>query len=111
MTAETAVLLPGLAAVLVVVVSVLGSGLDQVRVTEATRSAARLLARGEPAASVRSSALASAPPGSSFAVRTRDGQVVVTIVAPGRRALPWLPLPDVAATATVAVEWDAAVRW
>jgi hypothetical protein len=105
------VLLPGLAAVLAVVVSVLGSGLDQVKVTEASRSAARLLARGESAESVRASALQAAPPGSAFAVRTGDGQVTVTITAPGRRALPWLPLPDVASTATAALEWEGWSRW
>jgi Flp pilus assembly protein TadG len=101
------VLLPGLAAVLALAVSVIGAGLDQAEVTEAARSAARLLARGESADSVRASALEAAPPGSRIAVRTSDGAVVVTVEAPGRRMLPWLRLPDTRATATAAAEWGS----
>jgi hypothetical protein len=101
------VLLPGLAAVLAVAVSVLGAALDQAQVTEAARSAARLLARGEPAESVRASAVAAAPPDSRIAVHTRDGLVVVTVEAPGRRMLPWLLLPGAHSTATTAVEWGS----
>jgi hypothetical protein len=92
------------------VVSVLGSGLDLVKVTEASRAAARQLARGEPVQPVRAAALAACPAGSTVTVRRGEGEVVVTIVAPGRRALPGLPLPDVVAASTVADEW-AGVTW
>jgi hypothetical protein len=108
-TAETAVLLPGLAALLAVLLAVLGQGLDHVRATDAARSAARLLARGEPAAPVMASTQHEAPPGSRVQVVTHDGLVVVTVTSPGRALAPGVHLPEVRAEAAVAVESE--VPW
>jgi hypothetical protein len=110
-TAETAVLLPGLAGLLAVLLAVLGHGLDHVRATDAARSAARLLARGEELTSVRQSALGEAPPGARFHVDVSDGLVVVTVSAPGRSLLPGLRLPEVHAEAAVAQEQPGGGAW
>jgi hypothetical protein len=107
-TAETAVLLPGLTVLLALLLAVIGQGLDHVRATDAARSAARLLARGELAASVLAAAEHEAPPGSRVQVGTRDGLVVVTVTAPGRTLVPGLRLPEVRAEAAVAVETEVA---
>lgn len=111
MTAEAAVLLPGLVGLLALLLGVLGQGLDHVRATDAARSAARLVARGDDEAAVRRSALAEAPDGATVEVSRQDGQVVVTVTAPGRILLPRLRLPVVSAAAVVAEEPVSTWRW
>lgn len=110
-TAETAVMLPALAGLLAVLLSVLGQGLDTVRATDAARSAARLVARGEGIDTVRLAALREAPDGATFTASLDDGMVTVAVTAPGRLLLPGVHLPSVSATATVAAEPTTSVVW
>ena len=78
-TAETAVVLPALAVLLVLClwsVSVVG---QQLRCIDAARVAARALARGESEAAARAAARDAAPTGATVSVRTVDGLAVVEV--------------------------------
>jgi hypothetical protein len=103
-TAETALALPTLFLVVGLLLVGLGQGLDHVRATDAARSAARLLARGEGGPGVESAARAEAPRGAVVEVRWSGEQVTVTVRAPGRALLPGWHLPEVVASATVVAE-------
>ena len=88
-TAELAVALPALLAVLVIGVNALMIGVAQIRCVDAARVAARAAARGDPAASVVEVGARVAPRGAGIAVSggagTAGGQVTVrvTVAAPG----------------------------
>lgn len=80
-TAETAVVLPVLVLVLAVLVFVLACVSAQLRCVDAARSAARLAARGEPAAAVQAAARAAAPAGAVVRVSRSGDQVLVVVDA------------------------------
>ena len=111
-TAETAVLLPVLVVVLAAAVFVLACVAAQLKCVDAARSAARVAARGEPAATVDRTAERLAPAGASVALSAGGGlgdtatvEVVVQAqVRPFGRALRWLPAVRVSARAVAAVE-------
>ncbi|GHJ58487.1 hypothetical protein NOK12_10060 [Nocardioides sp. OK12] len=107
MTAELAMVLPLLLAVVVAMTWLLSVGLAQVRVVDAAREAARALARGDDQARAVALAAQVAPPGSRVAVARADGTVVVTVTGtvsgPGG-LLAALPGAEVSAAATALEE-------
>ena len=111
-TAETAVLLPVLVVVLVAAVFVLACVAAQLRCVDAARSAARVAARGEPAATVAATAARLAPADARVVVAAGAGlgdaatvQVHVRAhVRPFGGALRGLPAVRVSARAVAAVE-------
>ena len=80
-TAELAVALPALVLVLAVALAAVDLGVAQVRCLDAARTAARLLARGEPGPAAHEAALAAAPPGAHVAWTAGEGQVTVMVRA------------------------------
>ena len=110
-TAETAVLLPVLVVVLAAAVFVLACVAAQLACVDAARSAARVAARGEPAAVVTATGARLAPADARVALRTGGAadaetvEVVVTAqVRPFGRALRGLPAVRVRGRAVAAVE-------
>ena len=111
-TAETAVLLPVLVVVLAAAVFVLACVAAQLQCVDAARSAARVAARGEPAAVVTGTAERLAPdgarvavgPGGSVAGTATVAVVVRAQVRPFGRALRGLPAVRVSARAVAAAE-------
>ncbi|MGI8888258.1 MAG: TadE family type IV pilus minor pilin [Nocardioidaceae bacterium] len=110
-TAESALVLPLVAAFALALVWLISIGISQIQAVDAARDAARGLARGEDETSVRALAERTAPAGSTVSIAESDGAVTVTVSVhaepPG-----WLlvPLPPVAITSQskVEVEDDAA---
>ncbi|UFN43381.1 TadE/TadG family type IV pilus assembly protein [Nocardioides okcheonensis] len=86
-TAELALGVPLLLALTVGLVWMLAVGAAQVRVVDASREAARAIARGDDVASARSVALRIAPEGASVRVEVGEDRVVVVtsarVAAPG----------------------------
>lgn len=106
-TAELALVIPALVAVLALCLSGLGLAVDQIRSTDAARIAVRAAARGEPADVVRGAAEKAAPPGSEITISESGDRVRVTVTAPGRtRFLPGLPR----ASASVEAALEPAAR-
>jgi hypothetical protein len=64
-------------------------GLAQVRLADASRESARVIARGEPAAVAESIARQYAPDGASVRVGSRDGVVTVTVRVRSRLPVPF----------------------
>ncbi len=107
MTAELAMVLPLLLAVVVAMTWLLSVGLAQVRTVDAAREAARALARGDDEARAVALATRVAPAGSRVGVSRSDGTVVVTvtgIVAGPGGLLGVLPGAEVSAAATALEE-------
>lgn len=106
-TAELAIVIPALVAVLALCLTGLGLAIDQMRCVDAARIAARAAARGEPPEVVEQIARHVAPPEASVAVDVGAETVAVTVAAPARtRYLPGLP----AARARVEVALEPAAR-
>lgn len=86
-TAELALGVPLLLALTVGLVWMLAVGAAQVRVVDASREAARAIARGDDVASARAVALRIAPEGASVRVEVGEDRVVVVtsarVAAPG----------------------------
>jgi len=80
-TAELALGVPLLVALTAGLVWVLALGAAQVRVVDASREAARAVARGDDPAAAEAVALRIAPEGAQVQVVVGDGQVVVTTSA------------------------------
>ncbi|GGL42215.1 hypothetical protein GCM10012283_26010 [Phycicoccus endophyticus] len=78
-TAELAVAIPALLLVLAVALSAVRVGIDRVRCVDAAAAGARLLARGEPAATVRNRVAALAPSGAEVTLEVREEQVLVRV--------------------------------
>jgi hypothetical protein len=88
-TAETAVLLPAVAAVLLLAVWAVGATVAQLRCVDAARVAARALARGEDPAAALDAARESAPRGARVRASRSGGLVVVDVVADIALPGPW----------------------
>ena len=105
-TAELAVITPLAVVVAVLLLWTASLGVTQVRLTDAAREAARMVARGEPVADAEQVARDQAPEGSTVAVTERDG--VVEVVVSVRATLPgtWFdPVGrDLSSTAVAALE-------
>ena len=106
-TAETAVLLPGLVAVLVLLLWAVQAVAGQLRCIDAARVGARAAARGDGPLEAVSLARLAAPSGAVVTVASTAESVVVTVRA-RIRALPTggaaIPAVSVAATATAPKE-------
>ncbi len=98
-TAEIAVALPALVALLAVLLTAVDVVGGQLRCIDAAREAARGAARGEPPAAVRSLADRSAPPGAEVGVTEDVGQVSVRVRATVRPLGGLLPAFPVDGTA------------
>lgn len=109
-TAEAAVLLPVLLAVLAAAVWVLAALSAQLRCVDAARAGARDAARGETSQVVRETARRLAPPGAVVVALPGDGTVEVTVTAqvhPFGSVLRVLPAVTVSGRATASVEQES----
>lgn len=103
-TAELALGIPLLLALTVGLVWMLAVGAAQMRVIDASREAARAVARGDTAEAAEGVALRIAPSGATVRIVSVDGQVSVTtsarVAAPGGllSALPGITVSDEAVT-------------
>ena len=106
-TAETAVLLPVLLVVLAAAIGVLACVAAQLACVDAARAAARVAARGDAVAQVRTVGERLAPDGAQVRVRSGADTVEVVVsarVRPFGRALSALPAVSVSGRAVAAVE-------
>lgn len=91
-SAELALAIPSLVLVLAMALLGLALAVDQIRVTDAARTAARAAARGIDTAEVREVATRLAPDGARVSVRVSGADAVVEVLAPPRiDLLPGLP--------------------
>ena len=104
-TAEAAVAMPALLAVLALAVGVVVSVGGQLRCVDAARAAARVAARGDSDASARSAALLVAPRGAHVTIRHHGGVVEVEVTA---RVLTTHVLPAVPVQARADAEEEQA---
>ena len=106
-TAELALAIPLLLSLTIGLVWLLSVGAAQVRMVDAAREAARATARGDPVPEAEARGEQIAPPGSTVAVVTRDGDVVSTAtgsVDPPGGLLGFLPAVSLHARAVAALE-------
>jgi TadE-like protein len=89
-TAETAMALPAVVLVLMLLLWGIAAATDQMRCVDAARAAARGLARGESAAASRAAALEAAPQGATVAVSGGAARVHVAVAATVRLPGPLL---------------------
>ncbi len=101
-TAELAVAIPVLVAVLALALSAVRLGLDRVRVVDAAHVAARLAARGETPLAARAAALRAAPRGAEVSIAPGAGWVRVTVRAPAPPVLAGLGLDTAVSASAVA---------
>ena len=80
-TAELAVAVPVVLAVLALGLSAIRLGIDEVRCVDAARLAARALARGDSEGSARALAVTAGPPGASVVVGSTGAEVSATVSA------------------------------
>jgi hypothetical protein len=88
-TAETAVVLPALAVLLVLCMWAIGAVGQQLECIDAARTGARAMARGESPASVQAAVRRSAPADSVISVRVVRGLAIVQVRAIARLPGPW----------------------
>lgn len=106
-TAELATVAPFGMALALLLLWIVNLGVTQVRLVDASREAARLVARGEPVESAETVARRLSPAGSRVQVVTVDGLVEVTVETTSRIPLPVLDNvggTHLAATAVAAEE-------
>lgn len=106
-TAEMAVVLPVVVAVLALSLWAFGLAVDQVRCVDAARAGARAAARGDPVDAVSSQVGRDAPAGAAVAISAGGGAVTVSVTAPVHRVGGLVPLgwrPAATATARREVE-------
>lgn len=106
-TAETAVVLPALVALLGAALWAVAVAGAQVRCVDAARDAARAAARGEPDAAVVAAAKLACPPGCDVEVDHAGDRVTVAVrarVGPATGALAAIPAPVAQATAVAESE-------
>lgn len=97
-TAEAALVIPALVVVLALGLGSIAVAIDEVRCVDAARAGARAAARGESRSLVMARVRSGAPDGSTVSIS--DGaEVTVTVVAPLRIAVPFLPPARASATA------------
>lgn len=108
-TAEAAMTLPILMAVVLLLAWLISLGVAEVTLVDAARDGARQAARGDDLAAVRQAAERTAPEGSRVTIHRSGDTVAVTVSVVGRSPR-WLlvPLPPVhlSSTSTVEVEGD-----
>jgi Flp pilus assembly protein TadG len=104
-TAETAVVLPIIAAFALVLLWLISAAITEIRLVDASRDAARALARGEDEAAVRAQVAEAGPDGSKVGV-VREGQDVTVEVSVSARPPGWLlvPLPAISLHASATTQ-------
>jgi hypothetical protein len=109
-TAETAVVLPIIAAFVLVLLWLISAAITEIRLVDASRDAARALARGEDETAVRAHVAETGPDGSNVLV-VRDGQDVTVEVSTSARPPGWLlvPLPPIPLHASATTQTEAGV--
>jgi Flp pilus assembly protein TadG len=88
-TAELATIAPFAVAFAFLLLWVVSLGLTQIRLTDASREAARMIARGEAVEDAKNMARKHAPRGAQVTVDTESGAVTVTVRAQSRMPLPF----------------------
>ncbi|WP_332663383.1 TadE family type IV pilus minor pilin [Aeromicrobium sp.] len=88
-TAELATIAPFAVAFAFLLLWVISLGLTQIRITDASREAARMIARGEPVQDAKEVARKHAPAGAKVSVDTESGTVTVIVTARSRMPLPY----------------------
>lgn len=88
-TAELATIAPLAVAFAFLLLWIVSLGLTQVRIADASREAARVVARGEPVSVSEELARRQSPSGSKVSVTSEDGLVTVTVVVRSRMPLPF----------------------
>ncbi|AXT86199.1 hypothetical protein C6I20_14095 [Aeromicrobium sp. A1-2] len=88
-TAELATVAPFLVALTFLLLWVVSLGLTQIRITDASREAARMLARGESQTAAMSVARRQSPAGATVSVDIGAGTVEVSVAARSRMPLPY----------------------
>jgi len=106
-TAELAMIAPFAVAFAFLLLWIVSLGLTQVRITDASREAARMIARGEAVQDAKAVAREHAPAGSTVSVQTHSGTVTVTVRARSRMPLPYF---SSVGSRTMRVESVAAVE-
>lgn len=88
-TAELATIAPFAVAFAFLLLWVVSLGLTQIRIADASREAARMIARGEAVQDAKDLARKHAPRGADVSVDTESGMVTVTVTARSRMPLPF----------------------
>ena len=88
-TTELAVVAPFAVALAFLLLWIVSLGLTQVRVTDASREAARVVARGESIGSAQVIARRQSPPGAKVVVDSDKGIVTVTVSVRSRMPVPF----------------------
>lgn len=88
-TAELMTIAPLAVAFAFLLLWIVSLGLTQVRLADASRESARMLARGDERDAATAVARRFAPEGSAVRVTTRDGVVAVTVSARSRMPIPF----------------------
>ena len=88
-TAELATIAPFAVAFAFLLLWVISLGLTQIRIADASREAARMIARGEAVQDAKDAAHDHAPADAKVAVDTESGTVTVTVTARSRMPLPF----------------------
>jgi hypothetical protein len=88
-SAELATIAPFGVAFAFLLLWIVSLGLTQVRIADASREAARVVARGEPVGAAEDVARRQSPPGARVSVRSKDGLVTVTVKARSRMPVPF----------------------
>jgi hypothetical protein len=112
-TAETAVVLPALAVVLLLSLWSVAAVTAQLRCVDAARTAARALARGESGPASAAAAREAAPDGARVAVTRSGDTVLVEVTAVAGFPGPWsgsLPALRLSGRAAAVLEAPSAVR-
>lgn len=89
-TAELAAVLPAVVLVLTVALNALALGIDQIRVVDAARIAARGASRGDDPAAVRAVVARAAPAGATVTVMRQADLVEVRVSSPVPGPFSWL---------------------
>ncbi len=105
-TVELAVAMPALLAVLLIALSAVRAGIDQVRCLDAARSTARSLARGDAEGAAVEQGSVLAPTGATFHVQTEPATVRVKVSSPAPLALRWLGVQGGPSGSAVAARED-----
>jgi hypothetical protein len=88
-SAELATIAPFGVAFAFLLLWIVSLGLTQVRIADASREAARVVARGEPVSAAEDVARRQSPPGAQVFVRSKGGLVTVTVKARSRMPVPF----------------------
>ncbi|MCW2747045.1 MAG: hypothetical protein JWP10_187 [Nocardioidaceae bacterium] len=87
-TAETAVVLPFLVAIGLLLVWVVSIGMTQVRLVDASREGARMIARGDATSRAVRTVKDLAPKGAKVSVSKEDGLVTITVKGTAKLDIP-----------------------